>query len=89
MLPDTRPSTVLGGVNKRVHRAAHWLSMLIGVAVLAACGDSGSSAGSGALTLGVTDAPIDVASGVVVQFNAVAFKRAGSGTEGQERRAHG
>lgn len=72
---------MVGGVNQRVHGAGHWLSLLIGVATLAACGDSGSPAGKGAITLGVTDAPIDEASSVVVQFNAVAFKREGSGTE--------
>ena len=45
---------------------------------LAACGGSGGSGGAtGRLTLGVTDAPVDDASSVVVQFSGVAFKRAG------------
>jgi hypothetical protein len=36
---------------------------------------------SGTLSLGVTDAPLDAVQSVVIQFNAVAFKRSGSAPE--------
>lgn len=49
---------------------------------LAGCGGGGSSAGeTGRLDLSVTDAPVDDASSVVVQFSGVAFKREGSAAE--------
>lgn len=48
---------------------------------LTACGGGGSDAGTGRFTLSVTDAPVDDASGVVVQFSGVAFKRAGAQSE--------
>jgi hypothetical protein len=50
-------------------------------AVLSACGGSGSSGGNGALTLAITDSPVDDATSVVVQFSGVAFKREGSAPE--------
>lgn len=50
--------------------------------LLGACGGSGGGGGeTGRLSLGVTDAPVDEASSVVVQFSGVAFKRAGSAPE--------
>jgi hypothetical protein len=49
---------------------------------LAACGGGdGGSAGNGRLTLSVTDAPVEDAASVVVQFSGVAFKRAGAPAE--------
>jgi hypothetical protein len=54
------------------------ISMVLG---LAACSGSGDGGKTGQLSLGVTDAPIDDASSVVVQFSGVAFKRAGSAPE--------
>jgi hypothetical protein len=49
---------------------------------LAACrGGSGGGSENGTLSLAVTDAPVDDASSVVVQFSGVAFKRAGATTE--------
>ncbi len=44
---------------------------------LAACGGGGSGPGTGTLQVGVTDAPVDDARAVVVQFDGVAIKRAG------------
>lgn len=53
--------------------------MLLG---LAACGGGGDSPdANGRVNLSITDAPIDDATSVVVQFSAVAFKRAGSDVE--------
>lgn len=46
-------------------------------AMLAACGGGGSSGGTGQLTLQVTDAPVDDATAVVVQFTGVELKPAG------------
>jgi hypothetical protein len=56
------------------------ISMMLG---LAACSGGGSGGGdkTGQLSLGVTDAPVDDASSVVVQFSGVAFKRAGAAAE--------
>jgi hypothetical protein len=50
--------------------------------MVAACagGDSGDN-GTGVLSLGVTDAPVDEARSVVVQFSGVAFKHEGMGPE--------
>jgi len=39
--------------------------------VIVACGGGGSSGGSGSLTLGITDAPVDDATSVVVTFHGV------------------
>jgi hypothetical protein len=52
------------------------LSMML----LSACGGSGGN-DTGRLSLGITDAPVDEASSVVVQFSGVAFKRAGAAAE--------
>jgi hypothetical protein len=50
--------------------------------VLTGCGGGGGGRGeTGQLSLAVTDAPVDDASSVVVQFRGVAFKRAGSAPE--------
>lgn len=49
--------------------------------VLAGCSGGGSAAGNGRLDLSITDAPVDDASSVVVQFSGVAFKRAGESAE--------
>jgi hypothetical protein len=55
------------------------ISMMLG---LAACGGGGGGGNdTGQLSLGVTDAPVDDAASVVVQFSGVAFKRAGAGAE--------
>jgi Domain of unknown function (DUF4382) len=56
--------------------------VLVGLSAgsLIGCGGSGSD-GTGTLTLGVTDAPIDDATSVVVQFSGVAFKREGAAPE--------
>jgi hypothetical protein len=62
-------------------RSAASLLLALSVGTLFGCGGSGSSEGTGTLTLGVTDAPIDDATSVVVQFSGVAFKREGQGPE--------
>ena len=55
------------------------ISMALG---LGACGGGGGGGSdTGRLSLGVTDAPVDEASSVVVQFSGVAFKRAGAAPE--------
>jgi hypothetical protein len=51
------------------------------LAGLAACGGGGDGADNGQLSLSVTDAPVDEATSVVVQFSGVAFKRAGASEE--------
>ena len=49
---------------------------------LAACGGGGDDApANGRVSLSVTDAPVDDAASVVVQFSGVAFKRAGASVE--------
>ena len=49
---------------------------------LAGCGGGGYGApGNGRLSLSVTDAPVDAAASVVVQFKGVAFKREGQAAE--------
>lgn len=52
-------------------------------ALLAACGGGGDGGGedTGIVRLSVTDAPVEDATSVVVQFRAVAFKREGSAPE--------
>jgi len=54
--------------------------MALGIAATA-CGGGGSSGDTGIVSLSVTDAPVDEASSVVVQFSGVAFKREGSAPE--------
>src|SRR5688572_28925638 len=48
---------------------------------LTGCGGGGDSGGEGRIKVSVTDAPIDDASSVVVQFSGVAFKREGEAAE--------
>jgi hypothetical protein len=62
----------------RISLSAMTVSMALG---LAACSGGGGGNETGQLSLGVTDAPVDDASSVVVQFNGVAFKRAGATAE--------
>ena len=51
-------------------------------ALAAACGGGGGGEdGTGRLSLAVTDAPVDDAQAVVIQFSGVAFKREGGGSE--------
>ncbi len=52
-------------------------SLALGLALAACGGGGGSGPGTGSLSVGVTDAPVDDASAVVVQFDGVAIKRAG------------
>ena len=61
-------------------RASSLLLIALSVGTLIGCG-GGSSEDTGTLTLGVTDAPIDEATSVVVQFSGVAFKHEGQGPE--------
>ena len=68
-----------GGLQMRAAISAVAISMALG---LGACGGSGGGGSdTGRLSLGVTDAPVDEASSVVVQFSGVAFKRAGAAPE--------
>jgi len=57
------------------------IAMMLGLAGCSGGGGGGESNDTGRLSLGVTDAPVDDASSVVVQFSGVAFKRAGSAAE--------
>ncbi len=52
-----------------------------GIVGLAACGGADSAGGNGKVSLGMTDAPVDSAQKVVVQFSSVAFKRDGEAAE--------
>jgi hypothetical protein len=67
--------------------ARSWFSVLraglgMGLCIaIAACGGGGSGERDGRLSLSVTDAPIDHATSVVVQFSGVAFKREGMSAE--------
>jgi len=63
----------------RISFSAATISMALG---LAACsGGGGGGIDTGRLSLAITDAPVDDASSVVVQFSGVAFKRAGAAQE--------
>lgn len=58
------------------------ITTAISMMLLSACGGGGGGGSeTGRLSLAVTDAPIDEASSVVVQFSGVAFKRGGSEPE--------
>jgi hypothetical protein len=48
---------------------------------LAGCSGGGGSSDTGRMSLSITDAPVDDASSVVVQFSGVAFKREGESAE--------
>jgi hypothetical protein len=52
------------------------LLLFLGAALLAGCGGGGSGNAMGQLTLGVTDAPVDDATAVVVKFTAIELKPA-------------
>lgn len=62
----------------RIALSAVTISMALG---LAACSGGGGGNETGRLSLAITDAPVDDASSVVVQFSGVAFKRAGAAQE--------
>jgi hypothetical protein len=64
----------------RAATTATTVSILLGLAACSGGGDGGGG-DTGRLSLGVTDAPVDEASSVVVQFSGVAFKRAGAAPE--------
>jgi hypothetical protein len=65
----------------RSHVASRCIPIVFAAAMLAACGGGGGSGGSkstmGALTLGITDAPVDAADAVFVQFSGVELKPKG------------
>jgi hypothetical protein len=62
----------------RIMLSAVTISAMLG---LAACGGGGAGNETGRVSLAVTDAPVDDASSVVIQFSGVAFKRAGAAAE--------
>jgi hypothetical protein len=62
----------------RITLSAVTISAALG---LAACGGGGGGNETGRVSLGITDAPVDDASSVVIQFSGVAFKRAGATAE--------
>ena len=68
-------------MSTRCHIVSRCIPMVFAAAILAACGGGGGSGGSkstmGALTLGITDAPVDAADEVVVQFTGVELKPKG------------
>src|SRR4051812_29172151 len=60
-----------------LHRSARWAFGLGSILLLAACSGGsggGGKADAGMLKLGITDAPVDVADAVVVQFSGVELK---------------
>src|SRR5262245_45017834 len=62
------------------------LLMTVTLCGLCACGgggagDASSMGGNGRMSLGITDAPVDDATSVVVQFSSVMFKREGAAAE--------
>jgi hypothetical protein len=63
----------------RISLSAVTVAMALGLAACSGGGGGGNE--TGRLSLGVTDAPVDDASSVVVQFSGVAFKRAGAAAE--------
>jgi uncharacterized protein DUF4382 len=63
----------------RISISAVAISMALGLAACSGGGGGGNE--TGRLSLAITDAPVDDASSVVVQFSGVAFKRAGSAPE--------
>lgn len=62
----------------RMRRAFGLGVTLAGIAALAACGggSSGDGSGTGSLSLGVTDAPVDSARNVFVEFSSITLKPA-------------
>lgn len=67
-------------MNTAIHTFAKALAVTVAAAVLGACGSSGGGDGdgpaTGTLRLGITDAPVDAAASVVVQFAGVELKPA-------------
>ncbi len=65
-----------------IQKSSKFLSVAIGAALLAACGGGGGGDGgnrTGTLTVGITDAAVEYADAVVVQFTGVELKpRAGA-----------
>lgn len=59
-----------------IGRAARACSVAAGITFLAACGGGSSGSGSGSLSLGVTDAPVDSALEVNVEFSSITLKPA-------------
>lgn len=58
-------------------KSAHLAAAALGGALaLTGCGDGGSGSATGALTVGVTDAPIDRADAVTVEFTGITVKPA-------------
>jgi hypothetical protein len=57
------------------------LAASLGALVAACGGGGGDDGGMGRVSLGVTDAPVDEARAVVIQFSGVAFKREGMASE--------
>jgi hypothetical protein len=68
-------------MSSRNHHFSRYMPMMLVASILAGCGGGGGGGGSkntmGALTLGITDAPVDVADAVVVQFSGVELKPKG------------
>lgn len=66
-----------------MHQRSRIAASLLLACSLVACGggDGGDPPGSGQVSLSITDAPIDDASSVVIQFSGVAFKREGADPE--------
>src|ERR1043165_5833751 len=64
----------------RIALTAVTISIALGLVGCSGGGGGGDNE-TGPLSLGVTDAPVDDASSVVVQFSGVAFKRAGAAAE--------
>ncbi len=54
------------------------LAALAACALLASCGGGSGSGGTGIVSLGITDAPVDNARAVVVKFTGVSLKREGA-----------
>jgi hypothetical protein len=63
------------------HQIRSATASLILLALAACSSGGGGSDANGRLSLSVTDAPVDDAASVVVQFSGVAFKRAGAAAE--------
>jgi hypothetical protein len=59
-----------------------WTTVVSGILFgLTGCSSGGDGGGTGQFSLSITDAPVDDASSVVVQFSGVAFKREGAAAE--------
>lgn len=56
------------------------VTLLASATLLAGCGGSGTNAGTGKLTLGITDAPVDNAEHVYIQFHGIELQGPGGRT---------